>query len=263
MCELRNLKILILQPFSNFEGWPKGSEKRKEAFEKAKGWIRIMEAAGTDMLQVGSTDSIGISDSAEDLAGDIAELADLLAEKGFRLAYENWCWSTHAPTWKAAWKIVQKTDRKNVGLCLDTFQIAGSEWADPTTLSGLIEGQIDLKNNFPRSLNDLSLLIPGDKIFYFQISDALKMDPPLPSEPDKHGLRPRGQWSHSHRPFPFNGGYLPVAEVTEAVLRTGFTGYVSLETFDERDVGVKDLEEEARKGMDSLEQLLNRATPCY
>jgi sugar phosphate isomerase/epimerase len=54
MCEERNLNILILQPFSNFEGWPKGSEKRKKVFEKARGWIRVMEAAGTDMLQVGT-----------------------------------------------------------------------------------------------------------------------------------------------------------------------------------------------------------------
>ena len=52
MCDSKNLKILILQPFSNFEGWAEGSEERKDAFRRAEGWIRIMEAAGTDMLQV-------------------------------------------------------------------------------------------------------------------------------------------------------------------------------------------------------------------
>ena len=51
-CDAKKLKILILQPFSNFEGWQEGSEERKDAFTRAKGWIRIMEAAGTDMLQV-------------------------------------------------------------------------------------------------------------------------------------------------------------------------------------------------------------------
>lgn len=51
-CDKLGLKILILQPFANFEGWPEGSEERKDAFERAKGWIRIMGAAGTDMLQV-------------------------------------------------------------------------------------------------------------------------------------------------------------------------------------------------------------------
>ena len=53
MCEEHALKILILQPFSNFEGWPEDSQEREDAFERAKGWMRLMEAVGTDLLQVG------------------------------------------------------------------------------------------------------------------------------------------------------------------------------------------------------------------
>jgi len=52
MCDAKELKVLMLQPFSNFEGWPEGSDERKDAFDRARGWIRIMEASGTDMLQV-------------------------------------------------------------------------------------------------------------------------------------------------------------------------------------------------------------------
>jgi len=48
----QGLKILVLQPFSNFEGWPEGSPERKDAFERAEGWIKIMQAVGTDILQV-------------------------------------------------------------------------------------------------------------------------------------------------------------------------------------------------------------------
>lgn len=51
-CAALGLKIMMLQPFSNFEGWPKGSAEREDAFNRAKGWIRVMEASGTDMLQV-------------------------------------------------------------------------------------------------------------------------------------------------------------------------------------------------------------------
>jgi sugar phosphate isomerase/epimerase len=54
MCDAKKLKVLILQPFANFEGWQEGSEERKDAFTRAEGWIRIMEAVGTDMLQVRS-----------------------------------------------------------------------------------------------------------------------------------------------------------------------------------------------------------------
>ena len=53
ICGELGLKIVMLQPFSNFEGWKPQSAERKDAFKRAKGWIRIMEAVGTDMLQVG------------------------------------------------------------------------------------------------------------------------------------------------------------------------------------------------------------------
>jgi len=52
MCKAYKLSILVLQPFANFEGWAKGSKGRENAFERARGWIRIMESVGTDMLQV-------------------------------------------------------------------------------------------------------------------------------------------------------------------------------------------------------------------
>jgi sugar phosphate isomerase/epimerase len=54
LCKKYNLDIMMLQPFSNFEGWPLGSKERDDAFSRAKGWIRIMQAVGTDMLQVRS-----------------------------------------------------------------------------------------------------------------------------------------------------------------------------------------------------------------
>lgn len=53
LCKALKLKIVMLQPFANFEGWKPQPEERKDAFKRAKGWIRIMEAVGTDMLQVG------------------------------------------------------------------------------------------------------------------------------------------------------------------------------------------------------------------
>jgi sugar phosphate isomerase/epimerase len=52
ICASHKMKVLVLQPFPRVEGWPKDSPERKQVFEKAAGWIRIMEAVGTDMLQV-------------------------------------------------------------------------------------------------------------------------------------------------------------------------------------------------------------------
>lgn len=44
------LQIIMLQPFEKFEGW---SQKRREAaFARAADWLRVMDALGTDTLQV-------------------------------------------------------------------------------------------------------------------------------------------------------------------------------------------------------------------
>jgi sugar phosphate isomerase/epimerase len=207
MCAGHGLKILVLQPFSNFEGWPEGSQQRRDAFARAEAWIDIMEAAGTDMLQVGSSDSPDMSQDIELIAADLARLADMLASRGFRLAYENWCWATRAPAWKDVWAIVKKANRPNIGLCLDTFQTAGGEWGDPTTQSGRIEAggatSEEVSRAYAASLAELARTVPADKIYFLQISDAYHLDPPLDAtvSPDS-GLKPRGQWSHEHRPLP-------------------------------------------------------------
>ncbi|KAH8905666.1 xylose isomerase-like protein [Coniochaeta sp. PMI_546] len=263
LCQGHGLKILVLQPFSNFEGWPKGSREREEAFARARGWINIMDAVGTDMLQVGSSDSEGISSNISELAADLAELADMLAHRGYRLAYENWCWATHASTWKQVWTIVQEANRANIGLCLDTFQTAGGEWGDPTTNSGRVEkagmSEYELDLTYSISLQELSRTIPAEKIYFLQISDAYRVSPPLDDKPDESGLRPRGRWSHDYRPLPYDGGYLPIGAFVQAVLATGFRGWFSIEVFDGQ-FNTKygnDLMAFAKKAMDSHNKLLS------
>lgn len=44
------LRILMLQPFNQFEGWDAG--RREASFDRAADWLRVMDALGTDMLQV-------------------------------------------------------------------------------------------------------------------------------------------------------------------------------------------------------------------
>lgn len=248
LCATHGLRVIVLQPFANFEGWPADAPQRAAAFARARGWARIMQAAGTDLLQVGSTDTPAARLATADrdrLAADLAALADALAPLGLRVAYENWCWATHAPTWRDAWDLVRRADRPNLGLCLDTFQSAGGEWADPTTGSGLVEvdggggggaagDEAALAARWRASCRALAAEVPGDKIFFLQISDAYKMTPPLSAEPDEGGLRPRGRWSHDYRPLPYDGGYLgtQMAEFARAVLETGFRGWWSVEVFD-------------------------------
>jgi hypothetical protein len=122
----------------------------------------------------------------------------------------------------------------NIGLCLDTFQTAGGEWADPRTPSGLLEdvSRGELEERFHKILADLPSTIPKDKIYLLQISDGYKVPQSFGTECDDSGLILRGRWSHDFRPLPYNCGYLPVVDVAKAVLQTGFCGWFSHEVFD-------------------------------
>lgn len=192
------------------------------------------------VLRLRLTIKVGASDTPAEKIGtdrnrfvsDLRELADMLAEHRFRLAYENWCWSTHAPDWADVWDIVHKVDRPNIGLCLDTFQSAGGEWGDPTTASGKLDKAPEqLESDWKASLTNLAKTIPKDKIYLLQISDAYKPKQPFGKDVDESGTRPKGRWSHDFRPLPFQG-YLPVVDFAKAVLGTGFRGWFSYEVFD-------------------------------
>jgi len=52
------IEIPMLRPLAKFEGWKLGSQdsERQDAFARARGWLKVMEALGTDMLQVGDSE---------------------------------------------------------------------------------------------------------------------------------------------------------------------------------------------------------------
>lgn len=110
-------------------------------------------------------------------------------------------------------------------------------------------------------MEELSRTIPKEKIYLLQISDAYKPSTPLENKDDELGLRPRGRWSHDYRPYPFNGGYLPVVDVAKAVLRTGTRCWFSVEVFDggkDGKGGMKyDLTDFTKGAMESLRKLLD------
>ena len=183
---------------------------------------------------MGASDAEDISHSVDVMAADLAKLVEICAEKGFRVVYENLCWATRTLTWKAAWEIVKKVNQPNLSLTLDTFQIAGGEFGDPITRSGLIEdiSRPELQARWRVSLQELLLTVPLEKIFVLQLSDAYKMNPPIEDLPDGQEQRPRSKWSQDYRPLPFDGGYLPVQDVLRAVLDTGFRGWMAVEVHD-------------------------------
>jgi sugar phosphate isomerase/epimerase len=171
---------------------------------------------------------------------NLAYLCDVAASKTppCRIAYEPWCWGAHVNTWQQGWEAIKRVNRPNIGINLDTFQVPGQEWADPASEDGLIHGysQRELTEKFEASMESLAETIPSDKTFYIQISDGLKMDPPIQRDhPAYEKDRPaRCQWSHTYRPLPFENGYLPWMTALRACRKTGFRGWSSMEIFEER-----------------------------
>jgi sugar phosphate isomerase/epimerase len=169
-CEELGLYVATLMPFGPFGGFTE--DQRTKRMEEAEGWFRIIKALGNPMLQCGTSDLKDASTNFEDYVNDLRMLADAAAKKSIRIAYEQWCWSTHMPRWQDSYKIVKAVDRPNCGVCLDTFQIAGYDWADPREETGLVGNSEEQANSqLAESLRELEQIDPA-KVFYFQVGQV-------------------------------------------------------------------------------------------
>lgn len=105
--------------------------------------------------------------------------------------------------------------------------------------------QQKLEMNLKASLQSLCNIVPKEKIFVLQLSDAYR--PPAPFQPDGPNgqanetgpeggekIRARAKWSHNYRPYFYNGGFFTqqCVDMCKAVLGTGFRGWFSVEVFD-------------------------------
>ncbi|KAL1948755.1 hypothetical protein VTO73DRAFT_10561 [Trametes versicolor] len=257
LCKELGLSILAVHPFSQFEGY-EDAQKRAIGFERAAAWFRVLKALNCPLLQVGSTPDPSTSSDYDVIARDLRQLADEAAAQDppIRIAYEMWAWGVHVNTWEHTWEVCKRVDRPNFGLCLDTFQICARAYADPTVANGLLqhspEGSAIL--HLASSLKALATTLPPEKIFYLQISDGSRRVTPeaLQKSAEEQGVSPLYAWSNAWRPLPNMdtvcprgggktwGGYLPVIDVCEAVLRTGWRGPWSYEVFFEEDMSKKD-----------------------
>lgn len=235
-CDRLGMKIVVLQPFLFYDGLV-SSEAHQEKIEELRLWFKLCHLLGTDLIQIpsnflakGTTGDLNCI--TQDLRG-AAELAHTQSPP-IRLAYEGISWGTHVDTWESTWDIVQRVNRPNFGLCLDTFHIAGRVWADPETPSGVnAHGDEALK----QSLRRLVTTVDPARIFYVQIGDAERVQPPLNDHHPLYieGQKPRMIWSRNARLFPFEidkGAYLPVTRIIDAIFaELGWQGWVSMEVF--------------------------------
>ncbi|CAJ2508601.1 Uu.00g136270.m01.CDS01 [Anthostomella pinea] len=259
LCQDLGLTILSLQPFGNYDGLLDRAQHDR-MIEKLKFWFELAKVLRTDAIGI-PANMLPADQVTEDkslIASDLREIADLGARQDppIRFAYENLCWSTRIDTWEQAWDMVRRVDRPNFGLCLDTFNIAGRVWGDPTAANGkTANADADLAASLERLVREVDVA----KVFYVQIVDAERMETPLV---EGHAFYDASQparmsWSRNARTFMYEeerGAYLPVEKVAKAIFGgLGYKGFVSQELFSRTLVeeGERVPGEHARRGIES------------
>ncbi|KAJ5758540.1 hypothetical protein N7520_005696 [Penicillium odoratum] len=258
LCQKVNLEIISLAPFENYEG---DQSPLSDRLQKATHWIEVARILQAPYLQIPSNFKANAIGDRDVVISELRQLADIGSAKHptVSIAYEYLSWGTHCSTWETALEYVNHVDRANFGLCLDTFHEATKLWGDNFARSGRFEGSGRVLR---KSLDRFVANCPVEKIFFLQLSDGERFDPPFSKDHPWYieGEAPQFTWSKHARPFPFEshyGAYLPVTEITKAwIVDVGFKGWVSLEIFDRR---MKDetsqIEKAASRGIDSWRTL--------
>ncbi|RMJ21947.1 Xylose isomerase-like TIM barrel [Aspergillus sp. HF37] len=236
VCDQTQTHILSLAAFENFEGHNTPLEDR---LHHAGQWIEIASRLRATHLQVPSQYSLDSTGDPDVLIPELRQLADLgrASRPPVSIAYEALSWGTHHSTLESSLRVVEAVDRPNFGLCLDTFHVVTKVWADPFAASGKFP---NADTRLHSTLREFAKECPLDRIFYIQLSDGERFDPPFSKEHPWYvdGEAAQFTWSKHARPFPHEtrlGGYMPVSEVARAwIVEMGFRGWVSLETFDRR-----------------------------
>jgi len=186
----------LYQPFRDFEGMP--GALRARAFDRAERKFELMGELGTNRILVCSNCQPHSLGERQRIIDDFAELGERAAKHGILVGYEALAWGRHVYDHRDVWEIVKAVDHPNIGIILDSFH--------------------SLSRRIPSaSIAD----IPGDKITYVQLADAPLLDMDLL------------YWSRHFRNLPGQGG-LDVAGFVAEILRSGYTGPLSLEIFNDR-----------------------------
>ncbi|KAH8728886.1 xylose isomerase-like protein [Phaeosphaeriaceae sp. PMI808] len=149
------------RPFLFYEGLL-DRQKHDALIEKIHVWFRIVKEMETVTIQIPANflPADQLTGDMDVIVSDLRELADLGLKEQPEVRF-----ATHIDTWEKAWEVVKRVDRSNFGLCLDTFNIAGRVWADPTSPDGKKpNADEDLKKSIHQMVQQVDL----NKVFYIQ-----------------------------------------------------------------------------------------------
>ena len=189
------LTLDLYQPFRDAEGVTE--DVFAANLRRAEAKFALMNRLGIDTMLVCSNVATASVDSDEVSADQLSRLGDLAGTYGVRLAFEALAWGTYVDDYRRAWRIVERADHPQVGVCLDSFHIL-SRGHDLATIAD----------------------IPADKIFFLQLADAPALSMDVLS------------WSRHHRLFPGEGAW-DLGDFVGRVAATGYAGPYSLEVFND------------------------------
>lgn len=247
LCRSLGITVLNLQPFRFFEGLLDREETKRLLDRELPLWLDILHVLESDTLLVASnflgpdphTGSTRTSGDANLITSDLRDLASVAARASppVRVAYEAIAWGNHVWLWEQAWDIVRAVNRPNMGLALDTFNIACAAYADPAMPGGFLCGRHDIAlASLGASLDRLAKDVDLRRVFVVQIADGERLTEPLlpghafhvPSQPN------RMSWSRNARLFPCEGdrgGYLPILDIVACFVDLGWKGPMPFEIF--------------------------------
>ena len=190
------LSCTMFQPFRDLEGLADAARAR--AFDRLERKFDVMGELGTDLLLLCSSCSPQANGDRARIMADLAEAGERAARRGLRIGYEALAWGRHVNDHREAWALVRDVDHPALGLVLDAFH--------------------SLARRIPASsIGD----IRPEKLFIVQVADAPIIDM------DYLG------WSRHFRCMPGQGDF-PLDDWAEAIRRTGYDGWWSLEIFNDR-----------------------------
>jgi sugar phosphate isomerase/epimerase len=195
------LRVTGFQVLRDFEGLSGHLHAYK--LDVAKAMLQMCHAVGAKVLLVCSSTSVHATSDAQTIADDLAKLAMLAVPLGIRVAYEALSWGRHVNEYPQAWDIVERANRSNLGLALDSFHILAT--ATP---------QDELEYVFP------------DRIFLVQLADFMWQEIRSPEE--------KINTARHFRVFPGEGVHGDdVAALVRRLDRMGYRGDYSFEVFND------------------------------
>ena len=222
------LRVTGFQVLRDFEGLSGHLHAYK--VDVAKAMLRMCRALDSEVLLACSSTSAHAVGDPESLVRDLQKLALLALPLNIRIAYEALSWGRHVNEFPHAAELVQRADRANLGLALDSFHI----FANKTRLDALQE-------------------IDAAKVFLVQLSDFMWEEIRSPDD--------RIETARHYRVFPGEGVHSTrVAEMVRILDAMGYRGDYSFEVFndDYRQLPLSMVAERARQSVKWISGLVSR-----